>query len=447
MHLTKQRNLTKEQKEVVGLLSIGTFLEYFDLMLYVHMAVLVNELFFPKTDPFTASLLSAFSFSITFIFRPFGALIFGYIGDNYGRKFTVIITTIFMAVTCIIMAISPTYAEIGITASVIITLCRIVQGISSMGEKIGAEIYLTETFNPPLQYRVVAFIPTFSCIGTMFALLIASIMTSHGFNWRYAFVVGAVIAVVGFIARSSLRESADFADAKRRIQTITQEFNRDMKKIKDNPIIQENINQKTALALFLMQCVHPVSMYVLYIYSADILKHSFGFTPEEVIHRNLVISIVELLVCVIVCYLSDKIYPLKIIKFFLISTFVVFVISVFFLNHITPSLLFYFQLSVAIFSPTVMPGTPIFLKYFPIFKRFSAAAFLYATSRAMMYVVTSFGLVYLTKYFGYIGILVIVTPVLLGYLWGLNHFEKLEIKAGNYPQKSFVGKKTFLNRY
>ena len=195
MHLTKQRNLTKEQKEVVGLLSIGTFLEYFDLMLYVHMAVLLNELFFPKTDPFTASLLSAFSFSITFIFRPFGALIFGYIGDNYGRKFTVIITTIFMAVTCIIMAISPTYAEIGITASVIITLCRIVQGINSMGEKIGAEIYLTETFNPSLQYRVVAFIPTFSCIGTMFALLIASIMTSHGFNWRYAFVVGAVIAV------------------------------------------------------------------------------------------------------------------------------------------------------------------------------------------------------------------------------------------------------------
>jgi len=65
----------------------------------------------------------------------------------------------------------------------------------------------------------------------------------------------------------------------------------------------------------------------------------------------------------------------------------------------------------------------------------------------MMYVVTSFGLVYLTKYFGYIGILVIVMPVLLGYLWGLNHFEKLEIKAGNYPQKSFVGKKTFLNRY
>ena len=62
-----QTSLTREQREVVGLLSIGTFLEYFDLMLYVHMAVLLNELFFPKTDPFTSSLLTAFSFFSTYI--------------------------------------------------------------------------------------------------------------------------------------------------------------------------------------------------------------------------------------------------------------------------------------------------------------------------------------------------------------------------------------------
>ena len=76
-----EQKLTKEQKEAVGLLSIGTFLEYFDLMIYLHMAVFLNELFFPKTDPFTASLLSAFSFCSTYLLRPFGALVFGYIGD------------------------------------------------------------------------------------------------------------------------------------------------------------------------------------------------------------------------------------------------------------------------------------------------------------------------------------------------------------------------------
>ena len=79
-------SLKKEQKEAIGLLQVGTFLEYFDLMLYVHMAVLLNELFFPKTAPHTARLLAAFSFSSAFILRPFGALVFGWIGDNNSRK-------------------------------------------------------------------------------------------------------------------------------------------------------------------------------------------------------------------------------------------------------------------------------------------------------------------------------------------------------------------------
>ena len=91
--IVEQQSLTREQKEAVGLLSIGTMLEYFDLMLYVHMAVLLNELFFPQTDPFTTSLLSAFAFCSSFIFRPFAALLFGWLGDSIGRKATVIITT------------------------------------------------------------------------------------------------------------------------------------------------------------------------------------------------------------------------------------------------------------------------------------------------------------------------------------------------------------------
>lgn len=86
-------SLNSEQRQAVGLLSIGTFLEYFDLMLYVHMAVLLNDLFFPKTDPFTASLISAGAFCSSYVLRPVGALLFGYIGDKIGRRVTVVITT------------------------------------------------------------------------------------------------------------------------------------------------------------------------------------------------------------------------------------------------------------------------------------------------------------------------------------------------------------------
>src|SRR5574343_1713793 len=114
MKVAEQKSLTREQKQAIGLLSIGTFLEYFDLMLYVHMAVLLNELFFPKTDAHTAMLITAFSFCSTYVLRPIGALIFGYIGDNIGRKATVIITTFMMAISCVIMANLPTYEQIGI---------------------------------------------------------------------------------------------------------------------------------------------------------------------------------------------------------------------------------------------------------------------------------------------------------------------------------------------
>ena len=134
----KQISLNEEQKDAVGLLSIGTLLEYFDVMLYIHMAVLLNELFFPKADPFTASLLAAFTFCSTYVFRPLGALIFGYIGDKFGRRITVLLTMFVMAGCCVVMALLPPYAEIGITASCIMILCRVAQGMAAMGEAIGA---------------------------------------------------------------------------------------------------------------------------------------------------------------------------------------------------------------------------------------------------------------------------------------------------------------------
>ncbi|MFU7502837.1 MAG: MFS transporter [Candidatus Tisiphia sp.] len=104
-------------------------MEYFDLMLYVHMAVLLNELFFPKADPHNAAIYSAFAFCSIYLLRPFGALLFGWIGDNIGRKATVIITTFMMALSCFVMATLPTYTEVGLIATILFTIYRILQGL------------------------------------------------------------------------------------------------------------------------------------------------------------------------------------------------------------------------------------------------------------------------------------------------------------------------------
>lgn len=432
MKLYLKTKLNKEQKEAIGLLSVGTFLEYFDLMLYVHMAVVLNELFFPKTDPFTASLITAFSFCSIFVFRPFGALVFGYIGDNVGRKVTVVITTFLMSISCVIMATLPTYAQVGITASWIITICRIVQGMSSMGEIVGAEIYLTETVKPPLQYPVVMIIAIASILGGVFALALASLFSSYGFNWRYAFWIGAVIALVGAIARTTLREAVDFADAKRRVQiTLNNELTKEA--LANNYLYNKKNNKITLLSLFFIQCGWPICFYFTYIYCGNFLKQNLGFTSDQVIHQNFIISIIALIGYIIITFLSYRVHPLKILQFKLWVFCPFAFITPYLLSNIDNYLqLFFIQTFFVLFVLSTNPATPVFYNHISIFKRFTSGSFIYALSRAIMHITTSFGLVYLEKYFGYLGIVVIFVPMCMGFAFGLFHFKKLEIEAGNY---------------
>ena len=170
-----------------------------------------------------------------------------------------------MSGCCAIMAMLPTHAEIGITASVIMILCRIVQGMAAMGESIGAIVYLTETIKPPKQYPIVALVSVLAGLGGVFALGVASFVTSIGGNWRIAFWLGAAIAIVGTLARTTLRETPDFANAKRSVQNIVKQTNRDPKILENSAIWKEKVNTITAISFFCIQCVFPLAYYLVYI--------------------------------------------------------------------------------------------------------------------------------------------------------------------------------------
>lgn len=395
---------------------------------------LLNKLFFPQNSAFSSSLFTALAFCSTFVFRPLGALIFGWIGDNIGRRTTVIITTFLMAICCVIMANLPTYEEKGLVASVIITLCRAVQGISSMGEVIGAELYLTEIIAPPMRYVAVAVVSVFAALGGTAALGVSSIVTSYGLSWRTAFWIGAVVALVGTAARKSLRETPEFVDAKRRLKKTLETANEDISLIKNNPVINIKLLNKNFLAYFLIECCWPVVFYFIYVYCAEILENSFNYTPEQVIHHNFFISIVNLFGFIVLTFLSYRIYPLKILKVKL-WIFIIFIITIPYLlsNIRTSTELFILQSVVILFVSDSIPAAPIFYKHFPVFKRFTSATLTYALSRAIMYIVVSFGLVYLTQLLSYWGLFIIFALVGVGFAFGVSHFENLEKKAGNYP--------------
>jgi MFS family permease len=369
-------------------------------------------------------LLAAFAFCSTYVLRPFGALLFGYIGDTMGRKTTVIITTIMMAISCTVMATLPTYAQIGIAAAWIVTICRIVQGLSSMGEIMGAVIYMTEITKPPVRYPLVGLIGTASKIGTMVALGIATLSTSYGFNWRYAFWVGAAIAVIGAFVRTRLKETPAFLAMKEQKQAL---------KEKAIPLKEEykswtgNSRWKTLVALFMIESGAPVSLYFTYIYCGNVLKNFFGYTAEQVISQNFLISILEFLSIFLTVVLTYKIHPVKVIKARLLL-FIPFMLAYPFLmsHHMTLYTIFLIQVVGAALPLNPIPGVAVFIAHIPIIRRCTYPCFVYALSRAVMHVLISFGLVYLTIIPDYWGLWVILLPVVLGSLWGIHHFGRLE---------------------
>jgi MFS transporter, MHS family, proline/betaine transporter len=427
------RRLNKEQKGAIFLLQVGTFLEYFDLMLFVHMAVILNELFFPKFDPFISSLLSAFTFCSTFALKPIGALLFGYIGDKVGRKHTVIITTMIMAVSCIVMANVPTYAQIGITASWVITICRALQGMSSIGESIGAELYTAELIEPPLRYKAVGYIGFAGVVGMSVSLMVAQVVLSLGINWRVIFWIGATIALIGSAARVTLRESPEFSDATRKLRSMLKRAGEDEQALQSNAAFLEKVSFKTSLAYFLIFCGWPFCFYFSYVYCGTILKTQFHYTSVELIRHNFIVSIFNLVGLFTFIRLTEKIHPLLLLKLKLIIYVPFLFLVPFLLAKAESSLtILVIQIIGVAFGHSTIPAKAIFLMHFPIFKRFRYASMITAMAHITLYIITSFGLVYATRFLGAYGIFLVSMPITLCFLLGLLHFEKLEKQSGDY---------------
>ncbi len=417
-------NLASSKKKSFALIQIGAFLEYFDLYLYVHMAVLLNEIFFPKTDPYTTGLIAAFTFSSTYILRPIGALVFGYLGDNYGRKSTIIITTSLMAFCSFVIASLPSYEKIGLTASVVMIVCRMLQGFSSIGEFIGALTYVAESTKAPQSYFYTSLVAFFTGLGSTFALLVGSIflLIDSQDGWRTAFYFGAAIAVIGSVARTQLRETPEFLQEKKQ---------RKSKQEKLTKLLPSGPTKKYFFCYLGVECLRPLYFYFSFIYLGQFLRNHFGYSAAEVIHHNLFISAVEAAAILIYGRMALKIYPLHILKvrglFFLGFAFCLpFLIE----QAATPFHLFLIQCGLLVLGEGVTPAHALFLKAFPTIGRYTQAALAYALSRIVTTVLTSYGCVFIGEYYGITGLTAFLIMAILIHLTSIYQFSK------NYDKKS-----------
>ena len=136
--------MTREQKKVIFASSLGTVFEWYDFYLYGSLAVVIGKQFFAALDPTAQFIASLLAFAAGFIVRPFGALVFGRLGDMIGRKYTFLVTILIMGLATFIVGLLPSYASIGIAAPIILVSLRILQGLALGGEYGGAATYVAE---------------------------------------------------------------------------------------------------------------------------------------------------------------------------------------------------------------------------------------------------------------------------------------------------------------
>ena len=144
MEAVADRPMTSEQKKVLFASSLGTVFEWYDFYLYGSLAAIIAKQFFGGLDEGSAFIFALLAFAAGFIVRPFGALMFGRLGDMIGRKYTFLVTILIMGLSTFIVGILPTYASIGVAAPVILIALRMLQGLALGGEYGGAATYVAE---------------------------------------------------------------------------------------------------------------------------------------------------------------------------------------------------------------------------------------------------------------------------------------------------------------
>ena len=215
------RPMTGAEKKVIFASSLGTVFEWYDFYLYGTLAVIIGNQFFSALDPNSRTIFSLLAFAAGFLVRPFGALVFGRLGDMIGRKYTFLVTIVLMGVSTFVVGILPNYATIGVAAPVLLIAMRLLQGLALGGEYGGAATYVAEHAPQGRRGAYTAWIQTTATMGLFLSLMVIlgtrTIIGEAAFadwGWRVPFIVSILLLAVSVYIRLSMNESPAFLKMK-----------------------------------------------------------------------------------------------------------------------------------------------------------------------------------------------------------------------------------------
>ncbi|SDZ60357.1 MFS transporter [Pseudomonas sp. NFIX28] len=231
------RGITREERKVIFASSLGTVFEWYDFYLYGSLAAIIAKHFFAGVNETTAFIFALLAFAAGFAVRPFGAIVFGRLGDMIGRKHTFLITIVIMGVSTAVVGLLPSYATIGVAAPIILITLRLLQGLALGGEYGGAATYVAEHAPKGKRGYFTSWIQTTATLGLFMSLLVIlacrTILGTEAFEawgWRIPFLLSILLLIVSVYIRLQLSESPVFqkmkAEGKSSKAPLTESFAR-----------------------------------------------------------------------------------------------------------------------------------------------------------------------------------------------------------------------------
>lgn len=214
--------LSTYQKKVLFLSSLGGVLEFYDFIIYIFLAPFIEQVFFAGNSAFLATLKTLAIFSIGYLLRPIGGLVFSHFGDRYGRKVVFLLTVVLMALPSLGIGLLPTTAQVGVLAPVLLLVLRMLQGLALGGEIPASITFVSEQVSPDRHGIALAILFFGINAGLLLGSLVTTLMTSifsHAdmlaYGWRFPFILGGFFGVVSIYLRRYLHETSAFSALKK----------------------------------------------------------------------------------------------------------------------------------------------------------------------------------------------------------------------------------------
>jgi MFS family permease len=298
----KTLSARRERRAAFGAF-IGNAIEWYDFFIFGTAAALVfNRVFFPAIDPGTALLASFGTLWVGFLARPVGAVVFGHLGDKFGRKSVLVTTLVLMGVSTTLIGLLPTYDQIGVLAPVGLVILRALQGIAVGGEWGGAVLMATENARTTAKSTAGAWVqqgsPTGSILATG-AFLAVGLLPDEQFytwGWRLPFLVSIVLVVVGLVIRLKVEESIEFVESKKSQRTV------------DWPVLEVVRIAPKTIALGFLASATAISMaYFLNTFLLSWTTTTLGIERQTMLNVLLAAAVVQFFAQPTAAYLATKI--------------------------------------------------------------------------------------------------------------------------------------------